>query len=1088
MPAAWSLHTVAKKSSGQDFENIPLITQNDGTIVTLGDVATIRDGFVDEDVITQVDGHPAVLVRIDATDQQSVVDMADDIRDLLAGYEPPDGASVSIWNDTASPIFHRLLEIVRNGAIGTILVFITLVLVFELRIALWITVGIPLSFVGSLLFFDAADLTLNLGTLFGFFLLVGIVVVDSVVVGESIAAERDKGKSALDAAISGARAMVGPLTIGAITTILAFLPFLFITSSAYQIVNVFPYVAIFVLLVSLVAAFFILPAHLSHGRRWSLSPLSDVQSQVGGWLDEVRDRVVAPAASWAVRNVWLSIVGGVLILVAALLLIGSDTVRIVLFDENLSSIDHVQADLYLPADTPFEETLAAAEHFVEAVHDIDEQLGGASIDAVSMLVGNIKTGRKIKERLNSSHLASVRLHLNERPERTASPAEIERAWRQAVGPVSNLEKAEFRSRRSEVRPSVSYSLIHDDMETLRAAAAELKASMVTVPGIFGISDDLALGKRHFEVELTPAGEAAGLTPALIGRQLRASFHGAEVQRIQRGREEIKVVVRYPAERRRSLSELASERIHRPGGGEVPLSLVARITEKHEPATLTRIDGKRAARVEAWADTTVITPIQARREIHEQVVPDLLATYPGLAVETEVGARREGDMLETLGILTPIVLIAIYALIAAFLRSYWKPLIAVVGIPIAFAGAVVSHWILGWDLTTMSLFGMIAVGGVVVNDALVRLDRYNIIRRDNAMIPAVAAASAATRQRFRAVFLTTVLGLSSLLYERSDELIVFVPFVVSMLGGALWHPPWQSCSSCRHWSWLSRAGGSSPSRQLDAPRRDERAAGREGVADGLRREALVLQTVFVTWLLPALLRLQREPLLHGGERGRFQPPAEAPVDISHDRHRVIDQIGIAHVDPALVERGTRGPEGSGAVEHAAHQRQLLGAGLVRRARLRGERANPLHNAVPRTHELHGLAMRLDEDRVRVGLQQHLKLHEMEGHLQQPVPLTFRLPLPALPGEVLHDAPVMRVGVARAGLGQSAAIRRHAVRDDEDPGREGELEEHEVLLRLGQVDAVNADERVDNVGRAHQLFRIGPAGIVRRAGHAGVVARR
>ena len=779
------LYAVAKRRAGPDFEDIPLITQLDGTVVTLGDVATIRDGFVDEDVVTEVNGRPAVLVRIAATDQQSVVDMADDIRGLLANYAPPDGVSIGIWSDSAGPIFHRLLEIVKNGVIGTILVFICLVLVFELRVAFWITVGIPLSFVGSLLFFEAADLTLNLGTLFGFFLLVGIVVDDSVVVGESIAAERQRGKSALDAAISGARAMVGPLTIGAITTILAFLPFLFVTSLAYQIVNVFPYVAIFVLFVSLVAAFFILPAHLSHGRSWSLSPLSDVQGQVGGWLEDVRDGVVAPAAAWAVRNVWLSITGGILVLVVAVSLIGSDAVRIVLFDENLSSTDHVQADIYLPVGAPFEETLAAAEHFVESAQSIDDRLGGVSIDAVSMIVGNIETGRRARERLNSSHLASVRLHLNERPERTASPAEIERAWRLAVGPLPNLKKAEFRSRRIEARPSVSYSLIHDDIETLRKAAADLRSSMATVPGIFGISDDLELGKRHFEIELTPVGEAAGLTPALIGRQLRSSFHGAEVQRIQRGREEIKVVVRYPADRRRSLSELASERIHRPGGGAMPLSMVARITEKRELATLTRVNGKRAARVDGRADPAVITPIQARREIHQQFIPDLLATYPGLVVESEAGARDERGLLSTLAILVPIVLIAIYALIAAFLRSYWKPIIAVAGIPIAFAGAIVSHWILGWDLTTMSLFGMIAVGGVVVNDALVLLDRYNGIRRENEMIPAIAAASAAARQRFRAVFLTTlttVLGLSPLLYERSDQLIVFVPFVVSMLGG------------------------------------------------------------------------------------------------------------------------------------------------------------------------------------------------------------------------------------------------------------------------------------------------------------------
>ncbi|MCE2483187.1 MAG: efflux RND transporter permease subunit, partial [Alphaproteobacteria bacterium] len=662
------LHTVAKRRAGQDFGDIPLITQIDGTVVMLGDVATIRDGFVDEDVVTEVNGRPAVLVRINATDQQSVVDMADDIRDLLANYAPSDGVSVGIWNDRASPIFHRLLEIVKNGVIGTILVFICLVLVIEIRIAFWITVGIPLSFVGSLLFFEAADLTLNMGTLFGFFLLVGIVVDDSVVVGESIAAERQRGKSALDAAISGARAMVGPLTIGAMTTILAFLPFLFVTSLAYQIVNVFPYVAIFVLLVSLVSAFFILPAHLSHGGRWSLSPLSDVQGQVGGWLEEVRDGVVAPAAAWAVRREWLAIAGAVLVLVLAVSLVGSDTVRIVLFDENLSSTDHVQADIYLPVGSPFEETLATAGHFVESAQGIDDRLGGTSIGAVSMIVGNIETGRRARERLNSSHLASVRLHLNERPERTASPAEIERAWRLAVGPLLNLEGVEFRSRRIDVSPSVSYSLIHDDIETLRKAAADLRSSMATVPGIFDISDDLALGKRHFEIEPTPAGEAAGLTPALIGRQLRSSFHGAEVQRIQRGREEIKVVVRYPPERRRSLSELASERIHRPRGGEMPLSVVARITEKREPGTLTRVDGKRAVRVNGRADTAVTTPIRARRAIHQQFIPDLLTRYAGLAVESEGGYRDEGELLSTLGILVPIVLIAIYALIAAFLRS------------------------------------------------------------------------------------------------------------------------------------------------------------------------------------------------------------------------------------------------------------------------------------------------------------------------------------------------------------------------------------------------------------------------------------
>ena len=339
--------------------------------------------------------------------------------------------------------------IIRNGVIGAILVFICLVLVFDLRVATWITAGIPLSFVGSLLFFGPADLTLNMGTIFGFFLMVGIVVDDAVVVGESIATERESGKSSLDAAISGARAVVGPITIGVLTTVLGFLPFLFITAGSYQIVNVFPYVALFVLAVSLVEAFFILPAHLSHEGRWSVSPLSDIQDRVRNWLDGVRDRSVVPAVSWSVRNI---------------------------------------------------------------------------------------------------------------------------------------------------------------------------------------------SKVVFEI---------------------------------------------------------------------------------------------------------------------------------------------------LGLLVPIVLLAMYALMAAFLRSYWKPLVAVVGIPLGFAGSVWGHWLLGWDFTAMSLFGVVAVAGVLVNDALVLLDRYNRIRREDGAIPAIAAASAATRHRFRAVFLTsltTVLGLSPLLYERSDELMFLVPFVISMLGG------------------------------------------------------------------------------------------------------------------------------------------------------------------------------------------------------------------------------------------------------------------------------------------------------------------
>ena len=787
------LHTVSKRRFGEEYADIPLITGLGGTIVTLGDVAQIRDGFVDEDIVTRVDGNPAVLVRVDAAGQQSIVTMGEEIRSWLAELTPPDGIAIGLWNDRGNEAVERISLIVRNAVVGAVLVLLCLLLFFDLRVATWVTVGIPLSFIGSLMFFEPANLTLNLGTIFAFFLMVGIVVDDAVVVGESIAAERESGKGALEAAVTGARAMVGPITIGAVTTILAFIPFLFITAPRLQIVNVLAYVALFVLIVSLVEAFFVLPAHLAHERPWSLPPLSDIQARARDRLAGFRDRIVVPAVSWSIRRVWFAPVCGVLLLIFALALMRIDAVRVIYFDTMTNVSDDIQVDLTLPVGTPFDVTVAAAERFVAAAEALNGQFGGTPVESVSLMVGNLLAPQTRTVAANRSHLASVVVHLNERPTRLSSMADVQRQWRQNVGDAAYVEELVYYASRTRSAPGIAYALKHDDPDTLERATRELASGIAEVPGVHGVSDSLALGKRHLEIELTPAGVAAGLSPAGIGAQLRASLYGAEVQRIQRGQDEISVVVRYPADERRSLAELAGERIHRPGreagtsGGEVPLGTVANLIERRELSTLTRIDGQQAARVSAEADALVATPLQARREINQTIIPGLLDSFPDLRIEPDGGVREEGALVETLAVLVPVLLIAIYVLIAAFLRSYWKPLIAVLGIPIAFSGAVISHWLLGWDFGALSLMGLIGVGGVIVNDALVLMHRYNTMRRENEMLPAIAVASAATRSRFRAVFLTsltTILALAPLLYERSEALLFLVPFVVSMLGGLI----------------------------------------------------------------------------------------------------------------------------------------------------------------------------------------------------------------------------------------------------------------------------------------------------------------
>ena len=783
------LHTIGKRSVGREFEDIPLITRLSGTVVTLGDVATIEDGFTDHQVFSRLNNAPAAFVRVDADENQSVAEISQIVRKWLASQSFPVHFKVEIWNDRATPAIERIRDLISNGVIGLILVFLCLVAVFDLRLAFWITLGIPLCFIGSLLFFDISGLTLNVGTIFAFFLLIGIVVDDAVVVGESIATERTMGKHSLEAAISGTAKVAGPLTIGVLTTVLAFVPFLFITAERYQVVNVIPYVAFFVLLVSLAEAFLILPAHLSHAKPWSLSPLREFQEKASKRLDQLRDMVVAPIVSWSIRHVVLTPLIAIVIVAASFTLITTGTVPLIVVDETRNVSDNIEAQIYYPAGTSFDRTLAAAQQFAQAARQVDSQLEGESIKSVAVIVGapfsELRANESAGSNVNNSHLASVRIHLNPRPFRTVSVGEFKRLWQEEIGDTSSFARLEFQASRILAKPNIAYSLRLDDRDLLREAAAQFKNHLRNEPAVHSLNDNMTLGKLHFELRPTPKGVVAGFTPKIIGDQLRARFHGLEIQRIQRGHDEVKVVVRYPREGRENLSELLTMRINQPGSGNIPLVAVAEITETRELESLARINGEPVAFVNGFADEAIATPLQIRRKIAATIIPQLREQYPGLRVEVEGSARDEASMLKTLGILVPLVLLAMYVLVAAFLRSYWKPLVVVFGIPITLAGAIISHWILGWEFTVMSIFGVVGVLGVIVNDSLVLLDRFNHLRKESPDLPAIAAVSAAMRMRFRAVFLTsltTILGLSPLLYERSEDLITLVPFVVSMLGG------------------------------------------------------------------------------------------------------------------------------------------------------------------------------------------------------------------------------------------------------------------------------------------------------------------
>ncbi len=786
------LHSISKRTTGEEFENIPIIKKLNGSVITLGQIATVTDGFADYEIHSELSGIPTVFANVTAEESQSIDEIRESVLSWLAKKSFPEHIKVAIWNDRAGFTLEQMGRHISNSLIGLVIVFICLVAIFDLRLATWITVGIPLSFIGALLLFPTIDLTVNLSTVFAFFLMIGIVVDDAVVVGENIAVRRQSDKNALEAAISGAKEVAWPITIGAITTVIAFIPFLFITAERYQILNAVPYVVFLVLLVSLVEALFILPAHLSKEKPWSRSPLRDLQARVRLSLDNFRSRVIAPIVSLCVRHTVLTPIVSAIVVIVSFLLIGSDAVRVILIDQSRYVSGKIAAEIKMPVGTHFADTLVEAKRIARAAELTDEQFEGDPIKSISIVVGvPIKSvqsiGRHGDQSSGNSHIASVHVNLNDPPLRKFSVPEFERTWRENIGLTPPIERLEFQSSTFPLIFNVAYSLRHSDREVLKSATADFREMLETEPGIYGLTDNMSLGKRHIKVDLNPEGVLAGITPAGLGAQLRASFHGLEVQRIQRKRDEIKVVIRYPQDQRDNLSAFTTERIRTSSGRETPLSEIAEISETRELAILNRINGENAAFVQGFADVATVAPIKLRRKISDTYITNLLEKYPDLTVKIDGGIRNEIKMFKVLAIVVPLALLAMYALVAAFLRSYWKPLIVVFGIPIALSGSIFSHWILGWDFTTMSIFGVVGVSGVIVNDALVLLDRYNTMRKANPDVAAIAIASGAMHHRFRAVFLTsltTILGLSPLLYERSEALLNMVPFVVSMIGGLI----------------------------------------------------------------------------------------------------------------------------------------------------------------------------------------------------------------------------------------------------------------------------------------------------------------
>lgn len=780
------LRTNNKGKSGKDFADIVLRASADGSILRLEDVAVIRDEFANVDLIQEYNGRKSLFVKVEKSEAEDALEIAAEVKSFLTDYQPRAGLDIGIWEDQSEILQQRLNLLVRNGVLGFALVFLFLVIMLDLRLALWVAMGVPISFLGAFLFFEPFGVNINMISLFGLIIVLGVVVDDAVVVGENIITEQESMGPGTASTLKGVAGVSSPVTVGVLTTMAAFAPLLFVTGTFGQILGAVPIVVIVVLTISLIEVFFILPSHLAHGKPWSRGLLASIQAAVGTKILHFRDQIMAPAVAACVKRRYLTLLGGIGFLLLAGSLISSGAVRFIFFPDLES--DSIRASLKFPVGTPFETTETAARRIVSAAYKVNEELGGNAFDAISATIGGSDTSSGgpggQRSMRTASHIASVRIQLASEPGRALSAVALERLWRAEVGDISGVEALSFAASFFGSGPDVEFELAHQNDETLFSAVELLKSAYANLPAVYDIQDSFSIGKRQYDITLTATGEAAGLLPTDIARQLRNNFFGQEVQRIQRGRDELKVMVRYPESQRQSMRNLDNVRIHLADGTQVPLFTVASLTESRAFSSIDRVDGLRIVTVTGEVDTAIATPTQVNAQVIESILPQLTQRFPALQVNQAGQGRDEAEDMASLAQMMIIAMMTIFVLLASQLRSYTQPFVVLAGVPFGAAGAIVGHYLLGYNISFISIFGIVALSGVVVNDSLVLVDQYNRNRRETDASISEAIISASQR-RFRAIFLTTAttaLGLTPMLFESSTQAQFLVPMAVSLATG------------------------------------------------------------------------------------------------------------------------------------------------------------------------------------------------------------------------------------------------------------------------------------------------------------------
>ena len=790
------IRTKGKRYTSLDYENITIIESPDGSEIKLGDLANVRDGFQDTDQYSTFDGKPSVMIKVFRVGDQKPDGISSTVKKYvkIKKNDLPPSLSIDTWNDLSELFTGRKRLLLKNAMIGLVLVLIILGMFLQIRLALWVMLGLPISFLGAIMLMPALDASINMISLFAFILVLGIVVDDAIVVGESIYEHRKRGKPYTQAAVDGVLEVTGPVVFAILSTVAAFMPLMFVSGRMGKIMEVIPYVVIPVLAVSLVECLFILPAHLSFG-----SPSSEEKKQHKllyrirrKFNDKLDSFIYGPYTStlnFCIKNKAITVATAIAILLMSFGMVGGGIVEFHFMPDVESDI--IQVSLEMPVGTIIAETTRAQEHVTKkgletAAHFTKQNNDKPVLRNIFSLVGSslVASGPDMNS-TSGGNLSSIFMFLVPSSKRHASSADITTYWRKSVGDIPGMESINFESSLVHFGSAVDVRFSHKDFSVLNKATQKLKDTLSEYNGVFNIKDSFSEGKKEISLKLKPEARTLGITERDLATQVRSAFYGAEAMRLQRGRNEVKIMVRFPAEDRITLDTLDTMFIQTPSGDNVPLSVAAEVSEGRGYSTIVRSDRRRVINVTADVDSSLANAKELNTELKAKVIPALIKEFPGLSLTFEGEDKERKESMQSLLKGFAMAMFVIFVMLAIPFRSYSQPLIIMAAIPFGVIGAILGHLIMGYNLSILSMFGIVALSGVVVNDSLLLIDNINNNRAKGMEL--FEAVMTSGKRRFRPILLTsltTFFGLFPMILETDMQARFLIPMAISLAFGIM----------------------------------------------------------------------------------------------------------------------------------------------------------------------------------------------------------------------------------------------------------------------------------------------------------------